>query len=243
MSEKILDRLVKLFALAENNPSANEAQAAILMAQKIMAEHAISEDAVRLRGEVNEARDEIGKDVVEENEGRVRKDPLKSILASCIADYFRVMMWNDLTTGTPRIVFAGYGNDRKVAALVYRFALDAMTQGAADYMTAWKVVSDNTDPARSRTERQSWLLGFVKGLREGFKAALSSNPQWLATSRVPQAVIVWVASNTKLRSAPASRFNVDGTGDAHGKRAGHAFASQHNGGRQGAIGSLRDRNP
>ena len=44
-NERIIKRIEKLLSLAGNNPSQEEAQSAMLMAQKLMAEHNLSMEA------------------------------------------------------------------------------------------------------------------------------------------------------------------------------------------------------
>lgn len=235
--EKILDRLVKLFALAENNPSAQEAQTALLMAQRIMAEHAISETDVKAREEVNAAQDEIGEEVAWQEDGRERRDTFTALLAGVVGRYFRVTVWQDGAS----VCFAGYGNHRKVATLVLKFARAAMIQGAADYMVAWKCVNE-TDARRSRMERQSWMGGFITGLGAGFEGALTANPTWLAHTKLPDEVIRWVEARHKFSTFASGAQTGAGTGRAHGETAGRDFATQHGGGRAQAIRALRANN-
>lgn len=233
--EKILDRLAKLFALAERNPNANEAKAALMMAQRIMAENAIAEDDVRYAGERSAVREEIGSSVGSPDDDRRNLSSVASWLGQVIGDHFRVKMW----IRGPRVMFTGYESHRKVATSVYRFALRAMESGAASWVGAWKALTNETITAnRTRAERQSWLYGFVRGIKEGFEEQLRANPQWLAHTKIPADVVIYVETELKLKSGRTGSVNINGTGGAHGYKTGKDFAASTGGSARDSVRGL-----
>jgi hypothetical protein len=244
-SEKILDRLLKLFSLAENNPSPAEANAALMMAQKLMAEHAIGEDEIRQRSEIHAVKDEMGSTVVVDD-GRQRIDTFAMYLAQTIAANFRVKM----TVYGASCRFHGYESNRRAAEMILKFARQAMENGAAKWMIAWRALNENPSHSKgekiaaSRTERQSWMMGFIRGLADGFADQLKANPQWLAVVSVPQDVEDYVRETIlggKGRAhAPSYARAYSAGARANGHKAGVSFASANGGSRsmvRGVLGS------
>lgn len=104
----IIEKIKKIMALAENNPSENEAIAAALKAQKLMAEYHISEQD--LGEEITESKIDGLRCVVS---GKTQK--WKISLAIMLAKNFRCRVYlrgND-------VVFYGFEEDTKICQEVY----------------------------------------------------------------------------------------------------------------------------
>ena len=162
--KRIIDRIKKLLALAKGNTNAAEATAAALKAQKLIAEHDVSK--LDLYGE---DRDEITEVY---NENSIKGNPWAKSLAWAVADNFRCRWyshWEGHTrwsTGrtikdSEKVVFMGYETDAEAAKVTY----DRL------YEIGIKLASEEVRKARNLTGstrgvKNSFLLGFVKGIRD-----------------------------------------------------------------------------
>ena len=106
--EKILEKIKKLLALAGNNPSQEEAQAAAAKAQALLAEYNLTLE------DTEEKSEEIGFSYFDTGVDRAWKYDL----ASVIARNFRCKC---LWWGKARVGFYGYKHDTEVAAQVFEF--------------------------------------------------------------------------------------------------------------------------
>lgn len=145
----IIEKIRKVLALAENNPNENEAIAAALKAQKLMAKFHIDEK-------------EIGQEVTEDNidklickvSGKTQKWRLQ--LASILANNFRCKVY---LLGSD-VVFYGYESDIKICSEVF-YSL---------YRIGVKLSDKAKRDARSRYGtatgvRNTFCLGFVHGIK------------------------------------------------------------------------------
>lgn len=114
--EKVLDKVKKLFALAGNNPSEAEAQAAALRAQELIAKYNldITEDDEKL--EITESSFVTGVD-----------KSWKYQLASILENNFRVKSY---WVGKRRVVFYGYKQDTEVAKEVFQYLFKVCEKNA-----------------------------------------------------------------------------------------------------------------
>lgn len=138
--KEIIEKIRKIMALAENNPNENEAMAAALKAQKLMAEYHVDEK-------------ELGQKVTEDNidtlfcpvDGKSQKWKLR--LAIVLAKNFRCNLY---VIGSD-VCFYGYEEDRQICAEVYK--------------TLYKIGSKLSDK-KKREQRQ--IYGTAKGVRNTF---------------------------------------------------------------------------
>jgi hypothetical protein len=144
---KIMDKIRKLLSLGENNKNENEAQAAILKAQELMAEHGI--DVV--------SADEQKIDYAEERCEHRGNREFRKRLSSVIAANFRCK--NYFLGG--QVIFFGRSGDAKIAREVFEYA----------YSFAYK--ESNRVLAQTRREGcpgegviNSYAVGFIQGLKE-----------------------------------------------------------------------------
>lgn len=111
--EKILNKIKNLLDLANNNPNENEAIAAALKAQELMAKYNIELDQL---DEKKETREIIKETYYQSGKHEMRK--WKIGLAAIIAQNFRCKTY---FLGGKDVVFYGYKEDAKIALQVFTF--------------------------------------------------------------------------------------------------------------------------
>ena len=155
MDTKVIEKIQKLFALANNNPSEEEAASAALMAQRLMAKHNISAtdiDAVLTQDE---------KIVVERYDCGAGK-AWKFTLSSIIAQNFRCKTFS---YGKRLIAFYGYETDAAAAKQTFEF-LFKMGHRLADREVHRKFAATG----RTAGVYNSFCLGFLAGIKEKLDA-------------------------------------------------------------------------
>lgn len=152
--EKILKKIENLLALAGNNPSENEAIAAALKAQELMAKYNI---------ELADIEGESPKDnIVEEmhtpkaNCHYVRK--WRYTLANIIAKNFCCKTY---CISRDTIVFYGYEKDAKIAVEVFKFLFETGNKLANRYYLKCKKEGKQTKGVLN-----TYLVGFCDGIKE-----------------------------------------------------------------------------
>lgn len=165
MEEKIIEKIRKCLALANNNPSEEEAKAAALMAQKLLAKYNISlVDVEQLEGKPEEIIEECVwfKDCVK---GVARA--WKYQLASIVSENFRC---KHFFYGKSGVVFYGHQTDAQAAGEVFKY-LFGMGDKLANRVT-YRVLRQYHKQGQSAKVSgiyNSWVTGFLKGLSESFK--------------------------------------------------------------------------
>ena len=150
MNDKIIDKIRKLLALGENNPNQIEAEAAILKAQALMAEHDIH--SVSTDEQISYSKEFC----VHQGNRKFRR-----LIANVIAPNFKCRYY--LNNG--KVVFFGRATDAKIAKEVFEYA----------YSYAYKESNHLYNEARKRGYASngvvnSYALGFVRGLKEKLDA-------------------------------------------------------------------------
>lgn len=150
--EKILDKVKKLLALgdAKKNDSDEEAKAALLKAQELMAKHDIS---------IEEVEEQEGEQYSHEECEHKWDYAYRIPLAGVLSQNFRCMMY---CLGK-KIVFMGHPSDAKICKATFEFAYQfIMRKGSAIY---------NKRYAMGLTTKgvfNSYAHGFITGLKEAF---------------------------------------------------------------------------
>ena len=164
MEERIIEKIRKCLALANNNPSEEEAKAAALQAQKLLAKYNISmADVTELEQEVEEIVEVATwfNDIVK---GVARA--WKYELADVVARNFRC---KHFFYGKRAVVFYGHKTDAEAASEVYKY-LFSMGDRLANRVT-YRVLREyhkKGESAQVSGIYNSWVRGFLKGLKEGF---------------------------------------------------------------------------
>lgn len=163
MEEKVIEKIRKCLALANNNPSEEEAKAAALMAQKLLAKYNISLSDVE--------GSDVSEEIVEETVWF--KDCVKGVarawkyqLAAIVGKNFRCKYF---FYGKSAVAFYGHKTDTQVAAEVFKY-LFALGDRLANRVT-YRVLREYHKRGQSAQVSgiyNSWVMGFLKGLNEGF---------------------------------------------------------------------------
>lgn len=153
--EEILEKIKGLLALgdASRNNSEEEAKAAMLKAQELMAKYDISAEEV----ESNEDEEQYSHEECEHKWDAAYRFPLANVLAK----NFRCMVY----ARGKKIVFMGHPSDAKICKATFEFAYQfIMKQGNAVYNKRYAMGYP------TKGVFNSYAHGFIVGLQEAFDA-------------------------------------------------------------------------
>lgn len=231
---KAIDRIQKLLALSNNNPSEAEATAALLSAQKLMLEHDI--DLKDVEGN-NVAADEVIEMV---GAASRRLSDWKVRLAVVIANNFRCECYirstnpkysnnSERISYERQVIFVGQTTDVEICTLVYQKALEF-----SDLYCNWFLLQEKLKLQRKLTRSESknigntWRIGFAMGLKQKFDEQVAKN-DWAMVLVTPEAVVRYMKdTHGKMGKRQSSRQNIhreDALIDGIDK--GKKFGSQH----------------
>lgn len=151
--EKVLERVKNLLDLANNNPNENEAIAAALKAQELMAKYNIEMDQLDDKKEVRE----IVKEVYHQSSKHEMKK-WKVCLANIIAKNFRCKTY---LINYRDVVFYGYKEDAEIALQVFTYLYELGNKFAVRYYNKCKKEGKET-----RGVMNTYLVGFTDGAAE-----------------------------------------------------------------------------
>lgn len=259
-SQKVLDRVKKLLALAGSNPSQEEAQAAMLMAQRMIAEHQIDETVLAAEVEA-EAAEQVDVEVLG------KRDRYYEALACIVARNFRCEIYFTQGRAQGKLVtilrFIGMESDVAAAKLVYEMAKNSMLSNRAEYLKQrqadhykeavkrndsyskcgiGRIFDTKMDAKAVRDIRVQWTNGFVKGMSAAFTAQVNEN-NWTMMLQLP-GLVVQKAKEIGLKKT-ASNFStqtvraIDESARANGKAAGEAFAQVSRSGNKGPASTTK----
>lgn len=159
---QILEKISKALRLGKDNNNENEAQAAILAAQRLMAKYKISEEEIHDFLNENEQQDH---EVIEEQaENETNNDKWKRRLMVTIAKNFRC----DVYYYGKKLVIVGAKEDILISKRVYLYAKQAILNSFKSFF------KENYEPyavnnsIRNKYKRE-YAFGFIKGLSEKFE--------------------------------------------------------------------------
>lgn len=156
--EDIISRIRKLLALGRDNPSAEEATSAVLMAQRLIVKYGVSDDELNADGDAPE--NIVGVDA----EPLVNARAWRWQLACIIADSFRCKMWQTkyMSAGRARkkFTFYGYEQDAQAASLAFTYLYRTGNRLANAAVREVKRKGYLVDGAYN-----SYIMGFLGGLR------------------------------------------------------------------------------
>ena len=186
--EKILEKVKKLFALAGNNPSEAEAQAAALRAQELIAKYNLTITDEEEKLEMSESSFETGVD-----------KSWKYSLASVMEKNFRVKSY---WIGTRKVVFYGYKQDTEVAREVFQYLFKVCEKNARrECRKSYQMYG---------TERgvyYSYTRGFIKGIRQ----KLDEQCVALMIVTPPEVVDQWEEFKTQQNMGTLGDISRDGS--------------------------------
>ena len=159
---QILERISKALKLGKHNNNENEAQAAILAAQRLMAKYKISEEDINDFLNENEKQDNK---VIEENaDNETNNDKWKRNLMITIAKNFRC----DVYYHRKKLVIVGAKEDILISKRVYLYAKQSILNSFKIFFRDnYEYYAEDTS-MRNKCKRE-YALGFIKGLSEKFE--------------------------------------------------------------------------
>lgn len=155
MKEKIIEKIKKALALSNNNKNTNEAQAAMLMAQKMMAKYHIEMQEVE---DVEEAE-------IQENEVNIKKGSWRKSLMKLICNNYRCDCFLKGSTGK-RMIIVGAKEDIEIAKTIYEFAENQLINGFNKYFK--NNYEEYTAIQIKNAVKKDYAHGFIRGLNEKF---------------------------------------------------------------------------
>ena len=168
-NQKLLERIQKLFKLAERNENDHEAQSALLAAQKLMVENGIEQSEIERLANI-----QTPKEVVHENVSKGErllwwKRSLARIIAKnfCCKSY---ILRSDSETGG--LIFLGLKEDVELAETVYTFAKEAMVYGTGHYVADFK---KNHRKQAYTGHKNDYMTGWLSGLSAQYEEQVEKN--------------------------------------------------------------------
>ena len=152
--EKMIEKIKKMMALAENNPSEEEALSAALQAHKLMAKYNIHEDEVTL--------EEVKEDIVSifsEQKHNSSLHKWRKQLGAIVARAFRCKCY----ISGKDVVFRGYKDDAQLALDVY-----LMLYTVGDRLGSKAYTEQFSETGSGKGAYNSFVVGFLYGVRDAF---------------------------------------------------------------------------
>lgn len=159
---QILEKISKTLRLGTNNNNKNEAQNAILAAQKLMAKYHINQEEIDAFLNENESKDtEV---ITEKAENEMNNDKWKRRLMIVIAKNFRC----DVYYQNRKLIIVGAKEDIQISKRVYLYAKQAILNSFKTFFKQNYNVDILTPSDRNKYKRE-YAFGFIKGLSEKFE--------------------------------------------------------------------------
>lgn len=210
--EKILNKIKNLLDLANNNPNENEALAAALKAQELMAKYNIELDQLDNKQETRE----IVKEVYHQS-GKHEMKRWKIGLANIIAKNFRCKVY---FINKQDVVFYGYKEDAKIALQVFTYLYEIGNKFAVRYYNKCKKEGRDTQGVMN-----TYLIGFRDGAAEVLgkqcTALMIVTPKEV-TESFDEMAKNWKTSTTTVR------MSGDAAAYSNGKSDGRNMATARN---------------
>ncbi|HBW36522.1 DUF2786 domain-containing protein [Desulfosporosinus sp. BICA1-9] len=176
VDKKILHKVRALLNLAQNggDPASNEAQSALLMAQRLMAENGINEVEVR-----DSAKSTPPKEVLDDYATEFEKlSWWKKSLGRVIAQNFRCYSYLNKCKGYTRLAFMGLKEDTEIAIMAFSFATDYIRFGADQFMKAYRkdyllLHGHRLGISQQRGVRNNYVEGWISGLEAQYNEQVS----------------------------------------------------------------------
>ena len=190
-----ISKIEKLLALAGNNPSEAEAQAAMLKAQKLMAENNLTMETL------NQNKEPQKKEVVQEwFEGGQSSQRMRN-LGKIIANNFRCDMMVGPKYG---LVFIGLKEDAKICIQVFNFAAHTLEKNMRKIRRQYRKQGLSTEGISG-----DYSMGFIKGLSDKFKEQVAQN-NWGLILVKDNMVTEYCESVSKGRAKSGKTLNSSG---------------------------------
>lgn len=193
-NKDIISKISKLLALAGNNPSAEEAEAAMLKAQELMAKHSISMTEVK-------GGESPKKDAITHIIQGGHKSAWKMALARLISSNFRCDYLKYVGEG---ILFVGLEEDLQICISIYNYATLVLDKGMKKIRKEYRKQGRPTDGVA-----ETYATGFIKGLQSKFNEQIKEQ-KWEIVLVKDSAV---VEKTQSLITGKSSTRGLKNTGD------------------------------
>ena len=185
----IKDRIQKLLALSVN-PNENEAKAALLKAQELMAKHKLSMADFETAPE---------SEVVQYNTGiqcSKRKNEWVVALADVLAAHYCCRSYRTRKKGKQinTIMLTGFSEDAEVCTGIIKYAIACIN--------TWIIQMEKKLPEKTtlyvrRSVRDSYAYGYIRGIKSALKQQREKHQEWGLVLVVPQEANAFVADMKK----------------------------------------------
>jgi hypothetical protein len=203
--EKIMEKVRKILAKAGNNPSAEEAETALLMAQRIMAEHGFE------MTDIEAGEEPTKKEVLDESiTNKGRHSWWEKQLSAIIADNFRCKMYSLLIPGGTIIKLIGLKEDVILAKELISYGKAVIAGQARDYVSGAKWRNHRVNGAGIKND---YITGFLNGLKEKFKKQVQTEGWGLVLTK--DALVIQKIKDRNLRDVPFATHQREGSQDAY----------------------------
>jgi Protein of unknown function (DUF2786) len=194
IDDKIINKVRKALALAQDNPSDEEAHAAMLAVQRLLVKHNLSMSDVE--DLANEKEKNVSEDFVSDISGRIPW--WKKHLSIIIAENFKCKTFlAKLGNYKGGIKFLGLEEDVLVAKSVYQYAEKILDTLATRY-----VQKQYREKKPTKGVRNKYISGFLDGLDHKFKEQVEKNNWGLMI--ITDALVEQAIEDKKLRKASNS---------------------------------------
>lgn len=176
MNNKVIFKIQNLLELAYDAPNDEEGQTALLMAQKLMVKHNLSMNDIT----TTQTKNKIGETV---GTWEYRMPWWQEKLAAILGENFRCKTIRRVfDEGITQMIFFGYQSDAELCTKVY--------EGAILYLKyRLERLFPTISKARWKDYKKSYLLGFLEGLDQRFKAQVQSSEELALMVQVPAEVL------------------------------------------------------
>lgn len=192
-NEKIIEKIKKVLELSKNNPSIEEAKSAAIKAQRLMAEYHISMSEI----EAIEDTENIVEERIDVGTGNKWKYTLSSITHGSdspqLAAFYKNAERSEVQANTPQlaagkfiaknfrckyfyygkssVVFYGYEEDAKIAAMTFKLLFEVGNKESAKYYQKERQKYLNVHNIRfdGRGIKNAFLNGYLIGIKESLE--------------------------------------------------------------------------
>ena len=214
-NDKIIDKIRKVLTLAENNPSEQEAQSALLLAQRLMVESGIAMADLK-------TANSVGEDIITGYAHDLTKCPWWYYeLARVLADNFRCKFF--VTTsgkGYSQVTFLGLRSDVETTKTLFSFAVLTLKYQTQRLRSKYRKEGKPTNGIAN-----DFISGFLKGLKDKFVEQVSQNGWGLIIVTGAAVIKHFEDMNLGSKSAPGFKRAHDSEAYGLGVERGRSFNS------------------
>lgn len=231
--EKLKGKIRMLLNLAGNNPSEQEAQAAMLKAQQLMVKYRIEE------GDLEDPDKCEVREIATGITCTSTVDPWIAHLCKVVAQNYRCecFMRQRKRSKQKQMVIIGLNDEPEVADAIFKFARSVIYREIDAMRKQGKAKGYGVHALRPFTD--SYAVGFIYGMRDKFDQQKEKHPEWALVVCTPQEV---TAKISELEVSPmGSKFDFSRDAYAKGHRDGMEFSPEstlHGGSEEPSEGVL-----